>query len=287
MVQMEQTSHNRQTNGAEMTGSSISMAVRFALLIGLTLLPAVGFSQCAAEANTTFRPFKGGEDKPAGHFEWDSAAGPNHDKGGGHPDYAVERHVHNLSATTTLKYSWPVGRMHNEALAQAKTDSYCYEATWPNQNGGPLNYGRGNDKTDTKVWEGSDEPKENATFAVFSFNIITEEGPRAVSMRFLTSYRTTPEGAFSYEYLFESTNGGVVTLKWDIESDRVLVDSMKAKQLSPTLKVEGKQFIAISAKQAPSFGFRALRIMIAGKDVAGVEAPMFIPGKSSLARMVE
>jgi multidrug efflux pump subunit AcrB len=191
------------SSGVAMIGSSISMAVRFAVLIGLILVPALGFSQCAAEANTTFGPFKGGEDKPAGHFESDSSAGPNHDKGGGHPDSAVERHVHNLSTATTLKYSWLIGRMHNDALAQGKTDSYCYEVTWPNQDNGPLNYGRGNDKTDTKVWEGSDEPKENAILAVFSFNIITEEGPRTVSMRFLSSYKTTSQGAFAYEYRFE------------------------------------------------------------------------------------
>lgn len=129
-----------------MIASSISMAMRFAVLITLTLTPALGLSQCAAEPNSTFRPFKGGEDKPAGHFEWDSSASPNHDRGGGHPDNAVERHVHNLSIATTLKYSWPIGRMHNDALTQGKTDSYCDEVTWPNQNSGPLNYGRGNDK---------------------------------------------------------------------------------------------------------------------------------------------
>lgn len=270
-----------------MIGSSISKAVRFGLLIALTLVPALGFSQCAAEANTTFQPFKGDADKPAGHFEWDSSAGPNHDKGGGHPDNAVERHVHNLSTATTLKYSWPIGRMHNDALAQGKTDSYCYEVTWPNQGSGPLNYGRGNDKTDTRVWEGSDEPKENAILAVFSFNIVNEEGSRTVSMRFLSSYRTKAEGAFAYEYLFESTNGSTVTLKWEIEKDPALLDYMKTNQLSPTLKVEGKKFIAISAKEPPSFGFRGLRVIIGGKDVAGVEVPMFIPRKSPLARMVD
>jgi hypothetical protein len=275
------------TSGVAMIASSISVAVRFAVLIGLTLLPALGHSQCAAEANPTFRPFKGVEEKPAGHFEWDSSAGPNHDKGGGHPDNAVERHVHNLSTATTLKYSWPVGRMHNDALAQGKTDSYCYEVAWPNQNSGALNYGRGNDKTDTKVWEGSDEPKANAVLAVFSFNIITEEGPRAVSMRFLSSYKTMPQGAFAYEYLFESTNGAVVSLKWDIERDSVLLDYMKTNQLSPTLKVEGKKFIAIPAKEPPSFGFRGLRVIVGGKDVAGVEVPMFTPGKPHLAQMVD
>ena len=269
-----------------MIASSISKAVRLTVLIGLALVPALGFSQCAAEASTTFAPFKGGEDKPAGHFEWDSSAGPNHDRGGGHPDDAVERHVHNLSTATTLKYSWPIGRMHNDALAQAKTDSYCYEVTWPNQNGGPLNYGRGNEKTDTKVWEGSDEPKENSILAMFSFNIITEEGARVVSMRFLSSYRTTPQGAFAYEYLFESTNGGVVTLNWEIEKDPALQDYMKANQLSPTLNVEGKKFFAIPTKEPPRFGFRSLKVIIGGKDAAGVEVPMFIPGKSSLARTV-
>jgi hypothetical protein len=194
------------------------MKLHIGCLFGFVLLLAPSaFSQCAADATNTFQPFKGGEDKPAGHFEWDSSAGPNHDKGGGHPDNAVERHVHNLSTTTTLKYSWPVGRMHNDKLAAGKTDPYCYEVTWPNQNGGPLNYGRGNDQTATKVWEGSDEPKETAILAVFSFNIATDEGTRTVSMRFQSSYRKTAEGSFSYDYLFESANGGTVTLAWGVE----------------------------------------------------------------------
>src|SRR5205823_12221863 len=122
------------------------------------------------------------------HFEWYSGAGPNHDKGGGHPDYAVERSVKNL-ATTTLKYTWSVGRMHNDAQPAGKTDPFCFEAMWPNQNAGPLNYGRGNDKTDTKVWEGSNEPKANAIWSMFKFNIDTGAGTRVVSVRVLTSYR--------------------------------------------------------------------------------------------------
>ncbi len=106
-------------------------------------------------------------------------------------------------------------------------------------------------------------------------------------MRFLSSYKRTSQGALDYEYLFESTNGGTVSLKWDIESDPVLQEYMKENQPSPRLKVEGKKFIAIPAKEPPGFGFRALRVIVGGKDAAGVEVPMFVPGKSSLARMVE
>jgi hypothetical protein len=191
------------------------MKLHLVSLLGLALLfaPAAAFSQCAAGADNTFKPFKGGEDKPSGHFEWDSSAGPNHDEGGGHPDYAVERHVHNLSTTTTLKYRWPIGHLHNDELAAGATDPYCHEVTWPNQNKGPLDYDRGNERTDTKVWDSPDEPKESAILAVFSLNIVTEQGTRTISMRFLSSYKKTSGGSFSYDYSFENTNGGTVTLR--------------------------------------------------------------------------
>src|SRR2546428_8878735 len=98
------------------------MKFHFSCIAAVLLLgPTISLAQCSADANNTFKPFTGSENNPSGHFKWDSAAGPNHDKGGGHPDYAVERNVKNL-ATTTLKYSWPVGRIHNDALAGAKTD---------------------------------------------------------------------------------------------------------------------------------------------------------------------
>jgi hypothetical protein len=259
------------------------MRLRFNFVALLLLLaPSMFFAQCSADPDNTFKPFTGGEDKPAGHFEWYSTAGPNHDKGGGHPDYAVERKVQNL-ATTTLKYSWPVGRMHNDALPGGKSDRYCYEATWPNQNKGPLNYGRGNDQTDTKVWEGSDEPKVNALWAAFSFNIDSDGSTRVVSMRVLTSYHKSTDGGFSYDYFFESIHPEPVTLKWGVEKDEALFENLKRKGLSPEFVVEGKRDLQFNSTEAPSVQFRSLNVMIGGKGLAGVDVPMFIPGRHSMA----
>lgn len=196
---------------------SASMNLRLSYLVVFLLIgPPATLAQCSADADNTFKPFKGGENNPSGHFEWDSEAGPNHDKGGGHPDYAVERNVKNF-ATTTLKYRWAVGRLHNDALAGPKPDHNCYETTWPNQNAGPLEYGRGNDHTDTKVWEGLGEPKENAIWASFTLNIATAGSVRTLSMRVLSSYSKISEGSFSYNYLFESVSGGTVTLRWGVD----------------------------------------------------------------------
>jgi hypothetical protein len=52
------------------------------------------------------------------------------------------------------------------------------------------------------------------------------------------------------------------------------------------LKVEAKRFVSVFAKGSPNFGFRTLNVIIGGKNVAGVEVPMFVPGKSSLPGMV-
>lgn len=198
----------------------------------------------------------------------------------------MERNVKNLAATT-LKYRWSVGRLHNDALAGPKPDHNCYETTWPNQNAGPLEYGRGNDHTDTKVWEGLGEPKENAIWASFTLNIATAGSVRTVSMRVLSSYSKISEGSFSYNYLFESVSGGTVTLRWGVDKDRALVDKLKSQQVSPTLVVEGKKAISFSYDEPPTIGFRSLDVMIDGKDVAGVEVPMFIPGKSVIAQWVK
>lgn len=254
----------------------MKLRLTFVSIASLLLVPPVSLAQCAADPNNTFKPFRGGEDKPAGHFEWYSGAGPNHDKGGGHPDHAVERSVKNL-ATTTLKYNWPVGRMHNDALSGGKTDPYCYEVTWPNQNAGPLNYGRGNDQTATKVWEGSDEPKISSIAATFSFNIDTDAGTRLISMRVLTSYQKLGEGSFAYDYLFESLRTEPVTLRWDVDKDPILLENLKHKDLSPVFVVEGKRELEFISKEEPAVGFRSLNVMIGGKNLAGVEAPMFVP----------
>lgn len=254
---------------------------------GLFLLTtSMSFAQCAADPSNNFKPFRGGEEKPAGHFEWYSGAGPNHDKSGGHPEYAVERSVNNLAATT-LKYSWPVGRMYDDALAAGKTDSHCYEADWPNQNTGPLNYGRGNDHTDTKVWEGPDEPKFSAIRATFSFNIDTGGGVREVSMRVLTSYRKSAEGTFSYDYLFENVHGEPVKLDWNVEKDPTLLENLKRKDLSPIFVVEGKREIQFDSKEEPGIGFRMLSVMVNDKRVAGVKVPMIVPAMHSEAVLAE
>lgn len=245
----------------------------------LLLAPTTGSAQCSADADNTFKPFSDTVDKPSGHFHWDSSAGPNHVKGGGHLDYAVERNVNNL-ASTTLKYGWPVGRMRNDALTPSTLDHYCYEISWPNQNKGPLNYGRGNDQTDTKVWEGAEEQKVNTVSAFFSFNIGPPENVRTVSMRFVSSFRKTPEGLFAYDYAFESTGGGMVTLKWGIEKDQNLFENLKNTQV---FTVTDKKLIPIVSKEPPSFVFRSLDIVMENKEVAGVDVPMFIPGKSIAA----
>src|SRR5436190_1441185 len=143
----------------------------YACCVGLLLwVQAPSFAQCPLAPNSQFKPFSRGEDKPAGHFEWYSAAGPNPTQGGGHPRHLFERRVTN-EGSSTLKYTWPIGRMHNDALPAGHTDPFCYEFGWPNQDGGPLNYGRGNDKTDTTVWEGKDEPRTGTIVTAFTFNI--------------------------------------------------------------------------------------------------------------------
>lgn len=253
---------------------------------GLFLLaPSMCLAQCAADPNNNFKPYRGGENNPAGQFEWYSGAGPNHDRGGGHPEYALERSVKNL-ADTTLKYSWPVGRMYNDALGAHKTDSYCYEADWPNQNAGPLNYGRGNDHTDTKVWEGPNEPKASAIGAMFSFNIDTGGGVREVSMRVTTSYRRSVDGAFSYDYLFENVHGEQVKIEWNIEKDPTLLENLKRRDMSPVFVVEGKKEIQFDSKEEPAVGFRMLSVMISDKRMAGVKVPMIIP-RVQVASMAE
>lgn len=57
--------------------------------------------------------------------------------------------------------------------------------------------------------------------------------------------------------------------------------------MSPTLVVEGKKAISFSYDEPPTIGFRSLDVMSDGKDVAGVEVPMFIPGKSVIAQWVK
>ena len=259
------------------------MKLRISLLVIAVFL--VSFShasaQCSAPANTQFQPFSGGENNPSGHFEWYSAAAPNPQTGGGHPSHVFERHVKNLGSTT-LKYDWPVGRMHNDALSPGTSDPFCYEYGWPNQADGPLHYGRGNDETKTTVWEGKDEPKTGAIWAIFAFNIGSGDGAQKFSMRVMTSVRKTPSGSFSYDYLFESLSGKV-TVQWDVEKYKTLMENLKKRDMSATFAVEGKREFLIDTVEAPTVQFRALNVIVANRAVAGVEVPMFIPTKSLIS----
>jgi len=248
-------------------------------IIAFLLLPSVSIAQCSAPANQQIKPFHGSEDSPSGHFEWYSAAAPNPTQGGGHPSHVFERRVQNM-ASTTLKYSWPIGRMHNDALPAGKTDSFCYEYQWPNQADGPLHYGRGNNETQTSVWEGKDEPKVTEIWATFSFNIENAGGTQIVSVRVRSSLRRATAGKFSYDYSFESVNGTPVKLQWGVQKDKTLLDNLSIEQMSAVFSVEGKRGLSFDSGEIPTVGFRTVSVVIDGKGVAGVEVPMFIPGKS-------
>jgi len=241
-------------------------------------LPALSPAQCPPPADPQFTPFHNKVDKPAEHFEWYSAAARNPTQGGGHPSHVFDRHVENLG-NTTLKYNWPVGRMHNDALPAGSTDPFCYEYGWPNQKDGPLNYGRGNDLTDTTVWEGKDEPKASSIAASFSFSVLDGDHTRTISLRVSSSVRQAGI-AFSYAYYFISKAGQVVTLYWDVEKDQILFENLKKNQISKVFQVEGKREIIFDSPAVPTVDFRTVNIVINGKQVAGVEMPMLLPGKS-------
>ncbi len=70
-------------------------------------------------------------------------------------------------------------------------------------------------------------------------------------------------------------------LQWGVEKDQTLLENLKSQQLSTVFVVEGKREIQFNSKEEPAVGFRSLNVMISGKGVAGVEMPMFIPGKLS------
>ncbi len=251
----------------------------WACVLVLFLAPSLSFGQCPIPANNQFKPFKGGENNASGHFEWYSAAGENPTQGGGHPSHVFERKVTNLG-NATLKYDWPVGRMHNEALPAGKADPFCHEYGWPNQKDGPLNYGRGNAKTDTTVWEGKDEPAATAIRSSFTFNVLDKAGTvRMVSVQVESSIQRTSQTQFFYSIAFTNRSDEAVTLSWDVEKDPVVLQELRKMDRTSVFTIERKEALKVAFESTlqPSPVFKGLNILMDKVQMAGAEVPVLLP----------
>lgn len=251
----------------------------FCASIALFMGAPASLAQCRLAPNSQFKPFSGKLNKPFANFEWYSATSPNPVQGGGHPSHVFERKVTNR-ASTTLKYTWPVGRMYNDALPPGQTDSYCYEFGWPNQDDGPLNYGRGNDKTATTVWEGKDEPGAQSISSLLTFNVLEEGKVRQVTLLVESSTRPTPEGVLAYGYLFRNLSERPIRLEWRVQEDKPLLGELRKRNLTQALSIETAREFSFESRYGSFTRFRGIDILWNGRPVAGAVVPILVPKMS-------
>jgi hypothetical protein len=130
-------------------------------------------------------------------FEWFSDADKYQKESG---RYCYERLVTNHHATAGLRFDWSVGRLKSENLApndgKARRCTYYGETTTRD---GPLNYGRGNNKTQTKVWEGQNEPAPLPLTTIVQVDAVVKQQKWPVRLS-LTSLVTKTGMSFTYTY---------------------------------------------------------------------------------------
>lgn len=216
---------------------------------------------------------------PAGYFRWCSNEGPAGSQGGASLGYAVEVSVSNLSQRETLKYDWPVGRLHNSALPKEYADVYCEATNWPNQGAGKIAYGRGNREADTQVWTPSPIAQSRRSSGSFLIHFSTKRGPGSALVRVTSSVLELGPHRFHYDYVFENLQKEPVRLFWGVGDDTAVMETLRHRELSTVFFVKGRREVQFDSARSPTHGVRRVDVMVNGEDVAGVAMQMILPGR--------
>jgi hypothetical protein len=189
-------------------------------------------------------------------FEWFSDADRSEKEPG---RYCYERVVTNHHATAPLRFDWPVGRLESDALApkggQARSCVFYGEHTTRE---GPLHYGRGADKTHTKVYEAQNEPKPGPLTTVAQVDGFVQ-GKNYPAKIALTSSVTQAGSRFIYLYKLQLIDpGSDVVVQW-LSAETPEVRSELAKMgRSVFLSLSWKDKGLIEVKTESDYGPRVL-----------------------------
>lgn len=183
--------------------------MRPAIIVWLSLLPSNALPQGQACPCTTDNDPQAFSERIKNtnegiDFEWFSDADKYKD-----PDkYCYERTVTNHHPDKMLRFDWPVGRLKSPQLSPnggvAQRCRYYGDRTTSK---GPLHYGRGNDQTDTTVWEGQDEPPPTPLTTILHIDGVDAKGERYPVRVALTSTVALIRDRFQYTYVMSLQPG--------------------------------------------------------------------------------
>ena len=226
--------------------------------------------------------YSGGVEEDAHRFKWMSDADQNPSD---QSRYCYERIVTNNHDKNPLRFDWPLGRMSAKSVSpggSSKKYSQYGDYKKPAASG-PLYYGRSDKFTDTKVWEGEDEPSVKATapFRTVYFIDLFEAGKTvSIGLSFFSSVKTS---SAYYVYRYEMRNIGKAEAEfiWNSALSKDFEVNLKRIGLEPVMELipKGKPvLISFETLKSPIVVDKTVDIIGPEGDVnAAVFVPAYVP----------
>jgi len=256
------------------------------LLLFLLLSPTTGSAQdkpcpCAPRSDPSSFSERRQNTEEGFDLEWFSDA-DKYEKEKGR--YCYERLVTNHHPTAPLRFDWHVGRLESDNLApragKARTCSYYGEHTTRE---GPLNYGRGNDKTQTKVYEAQDEPKPQALTTIVQVDGFVFGRNYPVRLSLTSEVAQTIPNRFLYRYKLHLLSGSQNSMvHWRSAETPLLRAALEKMGLGILLNLAPDKPVEVSIESADSPTVQDQSVIILGPQnllLLRAGAAAYVPAK--------